>query len=126
VLNFVKARLDAQPGEAGEYAWDDLAVIPSLLPSLPRIDMLYYVPCKLTAIEIGGWLLRAFLYTGQILGLHLVRRDATRVAYRVYEEVSSASVIEAFRKQASGRAVYGVKQPHAWTRLPFLSSSEVL
>src|SRR5262245_65488347 len=24
VLNFVKARLDAQPGGAGAYAWDDL------------------------------------------------------------------------------------------------------
>src|SRR5499426_1623323 len=80
VLNFVKARLDAQPGGAGEYTWDDLAAISSLLPSLPRIDTLYHVPRKLTAMEIGGWLLRAFLYTGQILGLYLVRRDATRVA----------------------------------------------
>jgi hypothetical protein len=69
-------------------------------------------------VEIGGWLLRAFLHTGQILGLHLVRRDATRVAYRVYEEASSAFVIAAFRKQAARRAVYGVKQPRAWTRLP--------
>jgi len=117
VLNFVKARLDAQPGGAGEYTWDDLAAISTLLPSLPRIDTLYHVPRKLTAVEIGNWLLRTFLHTGQILGLHLVRRDATRVAYRVYEEVSSASVIEAFREQAAGRAVYGVKQPHAWARL---------
>jgi hypothetical protein len=117
VLNFVKARLDAQPGGAGEYTWDDLVAISSLLPSLPRIDTLYHVPRKLTAVEIGSWLLRTFLHTGQILGLHLVRRDATQVAYRVYEEVSSASVIEAFREQAAGRAVYGVKQPHAWARL---------
>src|SRR5262245_15233963 len=118
VLNFVKARLDAQPGGVGEYTWDDLVAISSLLPSLPRVDTLYYVPRKLTAVEIGSWLLRTFLHTGQIFGLHLVRRDATRVAYRVYEEVSSASVIEAFREQAAGRAVYGVKQPGAWTRLP--------
>jgi radical SAM superfamily enzyme YgiQ (UPF0313 family) len=118
VLNFVKARLDAQPGGTGECAWDDLVVIPGLLPGLLRIDTLYHVPRKLTAIEIGGWLLRTFLHTGQLLGLHLVRRDATRVAYRVYEEASSAFVIEAFRTQAAGRAVYGVKQPHAWTRLP--------
>jgi radical SAM superfamily enzyme YgiQ (UPF0313 family) len=117
VLNFVKARLDAHPGGTGEYTWDDLVAISSLLPSLPRIDTLYHVPRKLTAVEIGNWLLRTFLHTGQILGLHLVRRDVTRVAYRVYEEVSSASVIEAFREQAAGRAVYGVKQPHAWTRL---------
>jgi anaerobic magnesium-protoporphyrin IX monomethyl ester cyclase len=117
VLNFVKARLDAQPDGAGEYTWDDLVAISSLLPSLPRIDTLYHVPRKLTAVEIGSWLLRTFLHTGQILGLHLVRRDATQVAYRVYEEVSSASVIEAFREQAAGRAVYGVKQPHAWARL---------
>jgi radical SAM superfamily enzyme YgiQ (UPF0313 family) len=117
VLNFIKARLDAQPGGVGEYAWENLAAIPSLLPDLPRLNTLYHVPRKLTAVEIGGWLLRAFLHTGQILGLHLVRRDATRVAYRVYEEVSSASVLEAFRKQAAGRDVYGVKQPHAWARL---------
>ena len=55
---------------------------------------------------------------GHIFGLHLVRRDAKQVTYRVYEEASSACVIEAFRTQAAGRAVYGVKQPGAWTRLP--------
>jgi radical SAM superfamily enzyme YgiQ (UPF0313 family) len=118
VLNFVKARLDAQPGGAGEYAWDDLAAIPSLLPGLPRIDTLYHVPRKLTAAEIGGWLLRAFLQEGHIFGLQFVRRDAAQVTYRVYEEASSALVIEAFRKQAAGKTVYGVKQPGAWTRLP--------
>jgi radical SAM superfamily enzyme YgiQ (UPF0313 family) len=118
VLNFVKARLDAQPGGTGEYAWDDLATVPGLLTGLPHIDILYHVPRKLTTVEIGNWLLRAFLHTGRLLGLHLVRRDATRVAYRVYEEMSSAPVIEAFREQAAGRAVYGVKQPRAWTRLP--------
>jgi len=118
VLNFVKARLDAQPGGAGEYAWDDLAAVPGLLTGLPRVDTLYHVPHKLTAAEIGGWLLRAFLHNGQILGLQLVRRDATQVTYRVYEEASSTLVIEAFRKQAAGRAVYGVKQPGVWTRLP--------
>jgi radical SAM superfamily enzyme YgiQ (UPF0313 family) len=119
VLNFVKARLDAQPGGTGEYAWDDLATVPGLLTGLPHIDILYHVPRKLTTVEIGNWLLRAFLHTGQLLGLHLVRRDATRIAYRVYEEMSSAPVIEAFREQAAGRAVYGVKQPRAWTRLPY-------
>jgi len=118
VLNFVKARLDVQPGGAGEYTWDDLAPIPSLLPSLPRIDTLYHVPRKLTTAEIGGWLLRAFLQAGHIFGLQLVRRDAAQVTYRVYEEASSADVIESFREQAAGRAVYGVKQPGAWTRLP--------
>jgi len=119
VLNFVKARLDAQPGGVGEYTWDDLVAISTLLPSLPRIDTLYHVPRKLTTAEIGGWLLRAFLQAGHIFGLQLVRRDATRVVYRVYEEASSPLVIEAFRKQAAGRAVYGVKQPGAWTRLPY-------
>ena len=68
--------------------------------------------------EVGGWLLRAFLQEGHMLGLLLVRRDAAQVTYRVYEEASSAIVIQAFRKQAAGRAVYGVKQPYAWTRLP--------
>jgi radical SAM superfamily enzyme YgiQ (UPF0313 family) len=117
-LNFVKARLDAQPGEAGEYAWDELTAIPSLLIGLPRVDTLYPVPRKLTAAEIGGWLLRAFLQEGHMLGLRVVRRDATQVTYRVYEEASSLSALAAFRKQAVGRAVYGVKQPRAWTRLP--------
>jgi len=119
VLNFVKARLDAQPGGAGEYAWDDLAAIPHLLPSLPRPDTLYHVPRKLTTTEIGDWLLRAFLQESHIFGLQFVRRDAAQVTYRVYEEASSAFVIEAFRKQAAGRAVYGVKQPRARTRLPY-------
>jgi radical SAM superfamily enzyme YgiQ (UPF0313 family) len=118
VLNFIKARLDTQPGGTGEYAWDDLAALPSLLLGLPRVDTLYRVPRKLTAAEIGGWLLRMFLHTGQLLGVHLVRREATQVTYRVYEEASSTSVIEAFRTQAAGRAVYGVKQPGAWARLP--------
>jgi hypothetical protein len=118
VLNFIKARLDTQPGGTGEYAWDDLAALPSLLPRLPRVDTLYHVPRKLTAAEIGGWLLRTFLHTGQLLGVHLVRRETTQVTYRVYEEASSTSVIEAFRTQAAGRAVYGVKQPGAWARLP--------
>jgi hypothetical protein len=118
VLNFVKACLDVQPGGAGEYRWEDLAAFPHLLPSLPRIDTLYQVPRKLTATEIGAWLLQAFLQEGHILGLRLVRRDATQVTYRVYEEESSASVLEAFRRQAAGRPVYGVKQPRAWTRLP--------
>jgi anaerobic magnesium-protoporphyrin IX monomethyl ester cyclase len=119
VLNFVKARLDAQPGGIGEYAWDDLAPLPSLLPSLPCIDTLYHVPRKLTAAEIGVWLLRAFLPEGDIFGLQLVRRDTTQVTYQVYKEATSALVIEAFRKQVAGRAVYGVKQPRAWTRLPY-------
>jgi len=118
VLNFIKARLDAQPGGAGEYTWDDLVPIPSLLPGLPRVDTLYHVPRKLTTAEIGGWLLRVFLQAGHIFGLQLVRREANHVTYRVYEEASSVRVIEAFRKRAAGRAVYGVKQPRAWTRLP--------
>jgi hypothetical protein len=118
VLNFIKARLDAQPGGAGAYAWDDLAAVPSLLTGLPRIDMLYHVPRKLTAVEIGGWLLQAFLQEGHVCGLQLLRRDAAQVTYRVYEEASSPLVIEAFREQAAGRAVYGVKRPGAWTRLP--------
>ena len=118
VLNFVKARLDVQPGGAGEYALGRPRPFPSLLPSLPRVDTLYHVSRKLTTTEIGGWLLRAFLQAGYILGLRLVRRDATQVTYRVYEEASSASVLEAFRRQAAGRPVYGVKQPGAWTQLP--------
>jgi hypothetical protein len=81
--------------------------------------MLYHVPRKLTAVEIGGWLLRAFLQEGLLCGLQLLRRDAAQVTYRVYEEVASASVLEMFRQQAAGRAVYGVKQPGAWTRLPY-------
>jgi hypothetical protein len=76
------------------------------------------VPRKLTAAEIGGWLLRAFLQAGHVFGLQLVRRSAMQVTYQVYKEATSALVIEAFRKQVAGRAVYGVKQPRAWTRLP--------
>src|SRR5712692_7007194 len=52
VLNFVKARLDAQPGEEDEYAWEDLAALPSLLTSLPQADTLYHVSRKLTATEM--------------------------------------------------------------------------
>jgi radical SAM superfamily enzyme YgiQ (UPF0313 family) len=117
VLNGIKARLDAQPGGAGEYAWDELAAVPSLLTGLPRVDMLYHVPRKLTEVEIGDWLLRAFLQAGHMLGVRLVRRDVTQVTYRVYEEISSASVLATFRDLATGRRVYGVKQPRAWTRL---------
>src|SRR5262249_15452687 len=118
VLNCIKARLDAQPAGAGEYAWEDLAACPSPLPSLPRADTLYHVPRKLMAAEIGGWLLRAFFQAGQVLGLRVVRREATQVTYRVYEEESSLTVLAAFWTQATGTLVYGVKQPRAWTRLP--------
>jgi len=119
MLNFIKARLDAQPGGAGECAWADLAAFPSLLTGLPRVDTLYHVPRKLTDTEIGGWLMRVFLQAGHMLGMRLVRRAAGQVTYRVYEEEASPSVIEAFRKQAAGKLVYGVKQPCAWTRLPY-------
>jgi len=37
------------------------------------------------------------------------------------EEAASAVVIEAFRTQAAGKLVYGVKRPRAWTRLPCLA-----
>jgi radical SAM superfamily enzyme YgiQ (UPF0313 family) len=117
VLNCIKARLDSQPAKAGEYTWGELAALPRLLPDLPRIATLYHMPRKLTAVEIGNWLLRAFLHTGQILGLQVVRRAATQVTYRVYAETSSASVLEAFRAMAAGKPVYGVKHPHAWTQL---------
>jgi hypothetical protein len=123
VLNVVKARLDVQPGGAGEYHWEDLVAFPGLLTSLPRADTLYQMPRKLTATEIGGWLLQAFLHEGHILGLRLVRRHATQVTYRVYEEESSVSVLETFRRQAAGRPVYGVKQPRAWSRLPSLDTA---
>jgi hypothetical protein len=118
VLNFVKARLDAQPDGAGEYAWGDLIARPSLLTSLPCVDTLYHVPRKLTEAEIGGWLLWAFFQAGHMLGMRLVRRDGIQVTYRVYAEIASASVLAAFRDLAGGRPVYGVKQPCAWTRLP--------
>jgi hypothetical protein len=121
VLNCIKARLDAQPGRSDEYTWEDLAAFPSLLTSLPRVDTLYHVPRKLTEAEIGGWLLRAFLQEGHMLGIRLVRRDATQVTYRVYEEISSAPVLTAFRRQTAGKLVYGVKRPRAWTRLPCLA-----
>jgi hypothetical protein len=91
--------------------------MPRLLTGLPCVDTLYHVPRKLTAAEIGGWLLRAFLHTGQLLGLQLARRAATQVTYRVYTETASAPVLKAFRAMAAGRPVYGVKRPHAWTRL---------
>ena len=70
-------------------------------------------------MEIGIWLLRALLPEGDVFGLQVARRDTTQVTYQVYKEATSALVIEAFRKQAAGRAVYGVKQPRAWTRLPY-------
>ena len=117
VLNVIKARLDAQPGGGGEYAGDDLAPVPSLLTGLPCTDRLYQVPRKLTAEEIGAWLLRAFLQTGQVLGVRLVRRATAQVTYQVYAGAASASVLAAFYARAAGRPVYGVKQPRAWTRL---------
>ena len=121
VLNCIKARLDAQPGRSGEYAWEDLAAFPSLLTSLPRVDTLYHVPRKLTEAEMGAWLLRAFLQEGHMLGIRVVRREATQVTYRVYEEGSSVAVLAAFRRQTAGKLVYGVKRPRAWTRLPCLA-----
>jgi hypothetical protein len=118
VLNFIKARLDAQPDGAREYAWEELAAFPPLLTVLPQVGTLYHVPRKLTEAEVGGWLLWAFFQAGHMLGMRVVRRDATQVTYQVYEESSSASVLAAFRAMAAGRPVYGVKQPCAWTRLP--------
>ena len=56
--------------------------------------------------EGASWLLRTFLQEGHMLGLQLVRRDAIQVTYQVYEEASSLSALEAFRKQAVGSAVY--------------------
>ena len=89
-------------------------------PALPTdplcLDVLYHFSHKLTAAEIGSWLLQTFLQTGQVLGLRLVRRMAAQVTYRVYEEESSAPVINAFRKRAEGKPVYGVKNPRAFTR----------
>ena len=118
LLNFLKARLDAQPAETEVVPWDALAPVPHLLPHLPDAETRYSVPRKLTTTEIGGWLLRAFVQTGQLLGLRLVRRTTGQVTYRVYEEAGAASVSTAFRIQATGQAVYGVKKPRAWTLVP--------
>ncbi len=122
VLNFVKARLDAQPGAAGEYAWEQLGELPALPVDVPHVDTQYAFPRKLTEAEIGSWLLRAFLQEGRMLGMRVVRRIATQVTYGVYEEASSASVLQAFREHAGGRQVYGVKHPRAWTRLVYASN----
>jgi radical SAM superfamily enzyme YgiQ (UPF0313 family) len=119
VLNVVKALLDMQPHGAGEYAWEALVFSPALPASLPHAEARYIFSCKLTATEIGSWLLRAFLQTGQLLGMHLVRRHAAQVTYGVYAEETSAPVINAFFQRADSRLVYGVKQPYAFTRLHF-------
>jgi hypothetical protein len=119
MLNFVKALLDMQSYDAGEYAWEDLVSSPPLPTSLPHAEALYDFSRKLTTTEIGSWLLRAFLQMGQMLGMHLMRRHTTQVTYRVYAEEMSARVINAFCERADGRLVYGVKQPNAYTRLHF-------
>lgn len=118
LLNFVKACLDVQPVDAGWCPWERLAPVPDVLPDVPEAERLYTVPRKLTAAEIGGWLLRAFVAAGQMLGLRLVRRATMAVTYRVYEEASATTVCTAFWPLAAGRRVYGVKQPQVWTCLP--------
>ncbi|HEY7493634.1 MAG TPA: cobalamin-dependent protein, partial [Candidatus Tectomicrobia bacterium] len=119
VLNVVKALLDMQPHGADEYAWEELISSPTLPADLPHAEARYAFSRKLTTTEIGSWLLRAFLQTGQLLGMHLVRRNSTQVTYGVYAEETSAPVIKAFWERADGRPVYGVKQPRVFTRLHF-------
>jgi hypothetical protein len=119
VLNVVKALLDMQPHGVGKYAWEDLVSSPALPVSLPCAGVRYDFSRKLTTTEIGSWLLQAFLQTGQLLGMRLVHRHAAQVTYGVYAEETSAPVISAFCQRANSRLVYGVKQPHAFTRLHF-------
>ncbi|MBM3222919.1 MAG: B12-binding domain-containing radical SAM protein [Candidatus Tectomicrobia bacterium] len=118
LLNVIKARLDAQPGTTEAYPWEQLIACAILPAATPRPDTHYTFPRKLTPDEIGSWLLRAWQHDGQLLGMRLARRTPEHVRYQVYAEAVSPAVLQAFRTQADGRLVYGVKRPYAWTRLP--------
>ena len=123
VLNFIKSRLDAQPFSEGERDLEELISFPSLPAKIPQAGELYHFPRKLSEAEIGGWLLRAFLCEGNLLGMRLARRERERVVYEVQEEESSSLVIELFYKRAEGGKVYGVKNAHAFARLNFTNQA---
>jgi len=116
-LNFLKARLDAQPSGPKEYALEDLLFCPILPERLPQAGECYYFPSKLDETQIGCWLARAFLLQRQFLGLQLRQREPARVTYAAFCEETSSEVINLFLESAEGRLLCGVKNHFAVTRL---------
>lgn len=115
-LNFLKARLDAQP-TVGEFALEELLASPNLPDFTPHADTTYAFSRKLTEAEIGCWLARTLLNDGRLLGMRIARREKDGVVYQIYEEESSWQVIRLFLEKAEGKTVYGVKNHFASTRL---------
>lgn len=117
LLNFLKARLDAQPPGPQEYALEDLLFCPLLPGSPPQAGRLYRFPRKLDAIQAGCWLAGAFLQQRQFLGLRLRRREPAGVTYEAFAEEASPAVINLFLEKAEGRMFHGVKNHFAVSQL---------
>lgn len=115
-LNFLKARLEAQP-TAGAFALKALLASSNLPAFTPHAGEIYTFSPKLTETEIGCWLSRALLNEGRLLGMRIARREKDGVVYQIYEEESSLQVISLFLEKAEGKMVYGVKNHFASTRL---------
>lgn len=115
-LNFLKARLEAQP-TAGAFALKALLASSNLPAFTPQAGEIYTFSPKLTETEIGCWLSRALLNEGRLLGMRIARREKDGVVYQIYEEESSLQVISLFLEKAEGKMVYGVKNHFASTRL---------
>lgn len=116
-LNFIKSRLDVQPRGMGEFDLEELLASPNLPDFIPQAGATYAFSCKLTEVEIGGWLARALLSEKRLLGMQLVRREKEQAVYQVYEEEASPQVIKLFLEKATGRVIHGVKNHFAFTRL---------
>jgi hypothetical protein len=124
ILNFIKARLDAQPRGIGEFDLEELLASPNIPDFTPQAGATYTFSCKRTEAEIGGWLARALLYEGRLLGMRLVRREKDQAVYQVYEEEASPQVIALFLEKADGRLIHGVKNHFAFTKLFYNLSFE--
>ncbi|MDL1875604.1 B12-binding domain-containing radical SAM protein [Cytophagia bacterium CHB2] len=120
LLNFIKARLDAQASEDGEEEFDlaQLFSSPQLPDFLPQAGEQYTFTQKLTEAEIGNWLARAFFHDETFLGLRLLRRAPQNIVYEVYEEEFSPRVVGLFLEEAQHKKICGVKQARAFLRLP--------
>ena len=117
LLNFLKARLDAQPPGPEEHALEHLLISPLLPELVPQGGTSYAFPQKLDETQIGCWLARAFLQEGKFLALLLRRRTPDLVVYQACCEEAAPEVVELFFESAQGKMIAGVKNHFAVTRL---------
>ncbi len=117
LLNFIKARLDAQPPRTAAFMLRELLSSPHLPNSSPQAGELYRFSQKLSETEIGCWLAHAFLCEGKFFGLTLHRRGPQHVVYEAYQESAAPAVIALFLEKAAGKMIFGIKNHFAATLL---------